>query len=678
MSLFSNYVPFKEKLNRYLTKCGKVFSEIGDRQSAANVNGFLKDLDRQRFCITIMGSLKRGKSTLLNALMERSDDDISPIASEVCTSAIVKYSDKSLADDNDKEHAIVYFHDDDKSPASIPLTRLRDYVTESSNRENRKGVRSVEVYGDFPAWSKAVTIVDSPGQNAVYDYHDTLLQDFLPYTDAIIFLIAADLPIDGGDFKLLHELSKDEQKKLFFVITKADAVENEDDLDAVKDRVADILTQVGLKFAKVYCTAAKPVFEKLCSGKCTADELENLKQEHGIRELEDDLEHFIIRESKDTEVFAKRVKTILEATAAACSQYVDVSKSMLARMTVDVASLQLNESKLTDENEKLGRQLKNSLKEFDRKWSREIDRVHRKFTAKADRVADKISEEIGENKGMVDAITKSFSLKKRIHKAFNAEVQDVVLDLESKLDAIVRNLDKEFSDDVDLYFRKPKGKDDVTGGVLGFASGAAVAGAAAWGVSAASGSVIAAQAAFSAWNGARGAAAAAATATTFRQAGLFKWLGHFFAGQPDTVVTTVKASTETAAAAISAGAIAICNIGVSIVATYLAKKILTMGLSKVNEMRVSGIVEDALSEMEKCLCEALEEYRKSISKEYSSRIENITQDNANRLTEIRKLIAKDDPEARTRLTNKCEKVQKLLTDCVHVQKELPLLKLGKQ
>lgn len=266
MSLFSKYVPFKLELERYIEHCKTVFDEIGDRASSRLVEGLIKDIGNQRYNITIVGSLKRGKSTLLNALMERRDDSMSPISSVVCTSAIIKYIDKSLSGSAEKkEEAVVYLNNPDETPATIPLRRLEDYVTEAKNPGNRKNVKAIDVFGDFPEWSKAVTIIDSPGQGSVFSYHDILLTDFLPYTDAIIFLVSADIPLDGSDIALLKELSAEQKKKIFFVLTKIDNIENRDDLQDVVDFVTSKIAEVGIPCDKLYQVAAKPVYDALCT-----------------------------------------------------------------------------------------------------------------------------------------------------------------------------------------------------------------------------------------------------------------------------------------------------------------------------------------------------------------------------------------------------------------------------
>ena len=107
MGLFCNYVPFKVELENYIGHCKTVFDQIGDANTASLVDGFIKDLENQRYNITIIGSLKRGKSTLLNTLMERHDDNISPISANVCTSAIIKYIDKNIASSESKKESAV-------------------------------------------------------------------------------------------------------------------------------------------------------------------------------------------------------------------------------------------------------------------------------------------------------------------------------------------------------------------------------------------------------------------------------------------------------------------------------------------------------------------------------------------------------------------------------------------
>lgn len=379
MSLFANYVPFKIELEKHIGHCKTVFDEIGDHTSSSLVEGFIKDLENQRYNITILGGLKRGKSTLLNAMMERKDDYISPISSEVCTSSIIKYLDKDLSNFKDKkEHAVIYFDNTELPPTTVLLQRLKDYVTEAQNPGNRKQVRSVDVFGDFPGWSKAVTIIDSPGHGSVFSHHDVLLSDFLPYTDAIIFLVAADIPLDSGDIALLQELSENEKRKIFFVLTKIDNIDNPNDLPDVIEFVKIKIQEKGLHCDKIFTVSAKPVYDALVNGSSEL-ELQNLKDKNGLSELENDLEQFIVSESDQTKVLRSRIEMLLEKTSKACKNYITTFDAILSRKSYDFVKLQSEENELSDANSLLKVNTKKALQKFERDWKKELTGFQENF-----------------------------------------------------------------------------------------------------------------------------------------------------------------------------------------------------------------------------------------------------------------------------------------------------------
>ena len=526
MSLFSKYVPFKRELEKYIGHCRTVFNQIGDRVSSSLVDGVIKDLDSQRYNITIIGSLKRGKSTLLNTLMERGDDNISPISSNVCTSAIIKYIDADMiGSDSKKEKALIYFNDPSIPTATIPLTLLKNYVTEEENPENKKQVHSVEVYGNFPEWSKAVTIIDSPGQNSVFGHHDVLLSDFLPYTDAIIFLVAADIPLDGGDIALLKELSEDEKKKIFFVLTKVDNIDNPDDLIDVKNFVIEKIQSSGLSCEKLYTVAAKPVYEALTQG-VKSHELDVLKAEYGILELENDLENFIIAESDQTKILRSRIEMLLKKTADSCNQYIASSQKLLSKKSYDLTLLQTEQAELVDANKLLQENTKKALKKFNRDWDKALLGFQRKFAAKSAMIEDKIIDGL-ERGGLWGAVFQSFKLQKQVQKAVGIELQPLVLDLEERLEEVISSLNNEFSDELSLYVKRKSGTDASSAIGSGMAL-AGMAGTITWGVSATNGAIGSAMSAFSAWQAASAAAttaqAANSTAAVGALAKFWGWL----------------------------------------------------------------------------------------------------------------------------------------------------------
>lgn len=676
MSLFYNYVPFKVELEKYISHCKTVFEQINDSSSASLVEGFIKDLDNQRYNITIIGSLKRGKSTLLNTLMERHDDNISPISSNVCTSAIIKYIDKNIASsDAKKESAVVYFSANEGSvqqPITIPLAQLKNYVTEEQNPENRKHVRSVDVFGDFPEWSKAVTIIDSPGQNSVFGHHDILLSDFLPYTDAIVFLVAADIPLDGGDIALLKELSEDEKKKIFFVLTKVDNIDNPDDLEEVKSFVVEKIQETGFSCDKLYAVSAKKVYDALTQG-VSGEELNSLKAENGILELEQDLERFIVSESDQTKVLRSRIEMLLAKTSEACQNYIATSNAILSQKTYDIAVLEAERKELLNANDLLRANSKKALKKFSRDWDKAILNFQRKFAVKATPVEDRINESIHHG-GLVGAIFQSFKLQKLVQNAVYLELQPLVLDLEGKLEEVITCLNSELDEELSLYVQRKNGTDAgaVAGSALAMVT---MAGTVTWGISATNGAIASAMSAFSTWQAASATSLSAAAANSTSTLGLLRKSWEWIAGSDKAAAAASAAAnaTNAASSAVIAGVSAVFTAGISIAVTLIVQKILHVLLISAQETRLVGITQKIMSDMEENLFKSLNTYKESLLQEYQQNIDNILDDNTERLDEIKKLFTNDDSGERELITARLEEVNRLLAEGIHVQQQIPML-----
>ncbi len=627
MALFEKFAPFKSRVIAYLNECVSVFEKIGNKIAAKNTKAFINSFDDMRYNLAIVGSLKRGKSTLLNTLMERNNDDISPVSFDVCTSAIIRYLDKELIRDGEKKEKAVIYFDGSQAPSDIPLERLRSYVTETENPKNVKKVRSIEVYGDFPEWSKAVTLVDSPGQNAVYNYHDTLLIDFLPYADAIIFLIAADLPIDGGDLKLLKELKKDQQRKVFYVITKVDSLEHPEDLKDIEQRVFSVLSENGLECEKVYKVSAKPVFKGLKKG-ITGVELNELKAQNGIEELEKDLEAFVVLNSKQTNVIKKRVNAILEEVQNTLTTYHDNTSLVLSNKKFDIEALNTEKATLTDRNEELRRNAEKALRKFEREWKQIQESFLRKFSAKAPAIDDKIVDSLKKISGLLKVITRSFSLHSIVEKTLYSEFNPLLIDLEKKLDEVANKLDEELQTGISLYVKNSHSKDVLT-------SGAGVAGSAA--IAAAVGSQY---------------TAAVATVESIGPSGLiprfFNWI---WAG--NTVWGCI-------------GSVAV-NIGI----VWLVQKVVEMGLSSFQESRVPDISNEIIEKMENDLIKSLELSKDAIIKDYKQKIEDFIAENQERIDEIADILSNQNSDARIQMEGNLQMVTAMLTSGQEIISEIP-------
>ncbi len=676
MSFFSKYNLLREKLVQYLERCKSISEEIGDHTTGNLVEGFMNNMNDIRFNVTIVGSFNRGKSTLLNTLMERTNDDISPISASVCTSAIIKYMDKNVPVNADgKEKGIIYYKPETgKKPDTVPLARIPDFVTEKSNPQNGKKVSLVEVYGDFPQWSKAVTIIDTPGQNSVFEHHDALLTDFLPSADAIIFLIAADLPGDGGDLELLKKLSENDQRKIFFVLTKVDSIDKDDELPEVIQYVTNIIQENGLTCDKLYQVSAKPVYDALKNG-ISGEELDNCKSANGILELEKDLEDFVVSESRKTCTIRARIEYLIAKTAAAYNGYVTATEGVLQSKEYDIASLQNEENSLNEANKTLRQKLDEALKDFGRDWDKTLSRFKMKFALKADEIDDKINDKLSKE-GFIVTLFQAFKLKQMVQSAVNMELQPLTTELEEKLEALTQKLNNDMEIILTAHSQKLQDKASAVGAfVAGGTMGTVV-----------TVSTVVSQNAFTGfmaslhtWQAASAAATSAELASKVSVVGaapsFWGWLtGSGPAAAAATNVATAQAAaTGAATTAIMAGTTALLTAGASIVVTLLVQKILHLGLVAFQKGRVPKLTQEIMTEMENSLLKSLELYKDNIIKEYRKAIEARISDNTDRLGEIKTLLACDNPDERKRLEDHLEKVKALLTEGTDVKNQTLLL-----
>ncbi len=171
-------------------------------------------LAKGRFHLAVLGQFKRGKSTLLNALI---GEEIAPCAVIPLTSipTLVRYSES-------KQVSIT--HIDGHSYAIAPQ-EIADYVTEERNPHNRKKVRQVEIGYPAPLLSHGIVLVDTPGIGSTFTHNSITTLEFLPHCDAGLFLISPDPPITETEVIFLRTVRK-QVDHFFFVFNKVDTLDH--------------------------------------------------------------------------------------------------------------------------------------------------------------------------------------------------------------------------------------------------------------------------------------------------------------------------------------------------------------------------------------------------------------------------------------------------------------------
>lgn len=227
-----------------------VMKDRGRTDVVNQIDEAKKHLVTNTFTIAVIGKAKRGKSTLINAILGRSDDMVAPIDKLPASSAITRFR-------NGREKATVVYQSG--SAENVSYSRIREFVTEEGNPSNRKNVAMLEVEGEFPNLPKQVELVDTPGAGSIHEHHDALLHGFIPNADAVVFVLTARMPLDEDELDLLKEIKAADVKKIFFVLNKIDESDSRDIEDAIAHN-EKLLASIGLSVGQFHRISAKRAF----------------------------------------------------------------------------------------------------------------------------------------------------------------------------------------------------------------------------------------------------------------------------------------------------------------------------------------------------------------------------------------------------------------------------------
>ncbi len=211
--------------------------------AAETVRALLTDI-REPLLFVIVGEVKAGKSSLLNALFGRelARVDVLPATDRVY---IFKYGETEAAVDVSPQ--LVERH--------LPIDFLRDF-----------------------------NIVDTPGTNTMVAEHQKITEQFVPRADVVLFVFSVVNPWSQSAWELLKFVQQKWLKNVVFVLQQAD-LRDEAQIRSITDHLAQSAIQ-RLGFAPpIYAVSAK---KALASRSAAADSAE-LWRESGFGLLEDQI-----------------------------------------------------------------------------------------------------------------------------------------------------------------------------------------------------------------------------------------------------------------------------------------------------------------------------------------------------------------------------------------------------
>ena len=161
--------------------------------------------------VVVAGATKRGKSALVNAVLDR--PGLVPVDSDVATGVHIAVRH------GDVERARV--HVAGTEPIAIDLADVERYASERHNPGNALDVSAVEIEIPAPLLAGGLELVDTPGVDSVVARHADVTLAALALADALVLVVDPGRPLTAPELAFLGEATQ-RVGHVVFVLTKLD------------------------------------------------------------------------------------------------------------------------------------------------------------------------------------------------------------------------------------------------------------------------------------------------------------------------------------------------------------------------------------------------------------------------------------------------------------------------
>lgn len=213
---------YRGHLDEIVKELHEITGVIGHKELEKTV-GDLRSRIKEPFMFVIVGEVKAGKSSFVNALLDPTKE-ICKVAPQPMTDTIQQ---------------IVYGEEE-------KIEIINPYL--------KKIYQPVEIL-------KEIAIVDTPGTNTIADHHQEITENFIPASDLIVFVFESKNPYRQSAWDFFNYIHKEWHRKVIFVLQQKDLM-NDSDLQVNVNGVKEYAIKKGITQPNVFAVSAKMEIEK--------------------------------------------------------------------------------------------------------------------------------------------------------------------------------------------------------------------------------------------------------------------------------------------------------------------------------------------------------------------------------------------------------------------------------
>lgn len=205
-----------DRLSEVISQLHQLTLEVKNEELQQTMND-LRNRMSDPFMFVIVGEVKAGKSSFINALLE-SEQEITATGVAPVTDSI----------------QLIVYGEEEKTVAINPHLK--------------------KIYRDIPILED-IAIVDTPGTNTIVEHHQEITERFIPMSDLVVFVFDAKNPYRKSSWDFFDFIQDEWHKKVVFILQQKDLL-SEEDLQVNINGLKEHATTNGVQDPRVFAVSA--------------------------------------------------------------------------------------------------------------------------------------------------------------------------------------------------------------------------------------------------------------------------------------------------------------------------------------------------------------------------------------------------------------------------------------
>lgn len=444
-----SYIGYQEMiadLTGALENTGEIMTQLQLSNQSEQAREAADRIKSHVFSVGIMGEFKRGKSTVINALL---GEEIAP-SDVVPASATLNRITYGLT----PKATIVY---KDGRRENVPVDKIADYVTKITEGSAATAELVDQAVVEYPCQfcQNNVEIIDTPGLNDD-DRMDSISESVIPKLDAVVLVLSANSPFSRSEAEFVRsKLMTSDVTRLIVLVNRIDTIYSKKDrerlLESIREKIVREILERNASIhgedSKLYQDAKEKLADiqlyPISAIQALVGRTENdpeLVEKSGILVFEERLRKLLTQERGVLEIL--RVSGIITSLLSEGKNALELRMSALEMSTEEFLKNQ------TEAEEKI-KQLRQSKRE-------EMDRIRRKGVDIRNQMDSIVAEKYDDLERRINEYLSNYPIDpdKLTSEAAETKFKNAV---KADLEAEISRALSEYSEQLNVYLQESIG-----------------------------------------------------------------------------------------------------------------------------------------------------------------------------------------------------------------------------